>query len=81
MLPLRERKATRLLCARKRKRTISYLSSAINEDIMVTLDVSSQLHSHQPIVDVTIAGLSRSSFDPEHTGEHHADPHGQFDII
>ena len=52
----------------EKEKDTSYPSSAINEDIMATLDVSSQSHLHQPMVDVTIAGLSRSSLDAEHTG-------------
>ena len=36
----------------------------------------------QPIVDVAIAGLSRSSLDAEHTGEHSPHPpQGQYDIV
>ena len=56
-------------------------SSAITEDITVTVDVPPQSPPPQPIVGVAIAGLSRSSLDAEHAGEHPLSAHGQYDTV
>ena len=47
-----------------------YPSSAILEDIMATPNVPSQSPSPQPIVNVGLSGVSNSSLDTGHTGEH-----------
>ena len=41
-----------------------------HDDKMVTLDGSSQLPPRRSIIDVSVAGISRSSLDAENTGEY-----------
>ena len=51
-----------------------YLSSAIHEDIMATPDVPSHSPLPKIIVDVALSGVSISSLDAGHTGEHFPQP-------
>ena len=40
-----------------------------------------RLQPLQRIINVANAGLSRSSLDAEHTGEHPSRPQGEYDIV
>ena len=53
-----------------------------HDDITVTSDVPTRLLPPQPIVDVAIAGVSRtSSRSSLDTGKYPSLPHGQYDIV
>jgi hypothetical protein len=55
--------------------------SLYDDVTIVTPDNPSQSPPPQATADVAITGLSRSSRDAEHTGEHPPRLHGQYDIV
>ena len=52
-----------------------------DDDNTLTSDVSMRLLPPQRIINVANAGLTRSSLDAEHTGEHPSRPRGEYDIV
>ena len=50
-------------------------------DNTLTSDVPMRQLSLQRTINVANAGLTRSSLDAEHTGEHHSRPRGGYDIV
>ena len=57
-------------------------SSAILEDVTVTVDIPSQPPPPQSIVDVAKAGLSQSSLDPDYREDRPPRPsHGKYDVV
>ena len=51
------------------------------DDNTLTSDVPMRLQPLQRIINVANAGLTRSSLDAEHTGEHPSRPQGEYDIV
>ena len=57
-------------------------ASVIHEDIIATPDLIPRSPSPPPAIDVATTGLSPSSLDAEHAGDHPLRPsRGQYDIV